>query len=125
MVAKAGVRNINDFFAGVCWRSSHFGFVIPQRVSIFQSSERRGPSELPWSFFLQKKSFLRNISSRTFQQLQHSTIMSELNPLLVKSFTFDGEGTKLKLTAKQYTARGCDNQGLTLLFAHCVGSRRC
>ncbi|KAF9466486.1 alpha/beta-hydrolase [Collybia nuda] len=50
--------------------------------------------------------------------------MPRPNPLLVKSFTFDSKGTQLKLTANQYTTQGCDNEGLTLLFAHCVGSHK-
>ena len=29
----------------------------------------------------------------------------------------------LKMTAKKYTTNFSENEGLTLLFAHCVGSR--
>ncbi|KAF9465305.1 Alpha/beta hydrolase fold-1 [Collybia nuda] len=51
--------------------------------------------------------------------------MSEVNNiLLVKPYTFDVEGSRLKLTAKQYTSEACDVNGLTLLFAHCIGSHK-
>ncbi|KAG6879674.1 hypothetical protein C0992_012972 [Termitomyces sp. T32_za158] len=44
--------------------------------------------------------------------------------LHVDSFTFLAAGTDLQSTAKRYTSRFGSSDGLTLLFTHCVGSRK-
>ncbi|KAG5341574.1 hypothetical protein C0989_009276 [Termitomyces sp. Mn162] len=43
--------------------------------------------------------------------------------LHIDSFTFRIAATDLQSTAKRYTSRFSSRNGLTLLFAHCVGSR--
>ena len=52
--------------------------------------------------------------------------------MIVKSYVFDyplstrhkGPSNQiLKMTGKKYTTNFSENEGLTLLFAHCVGSR--
>lgn len=55
-----------------------------------------------------------------------------LSIMIVKSYVFDyplstrhkGPSNQiLKMTGKKYTTNFSENEGLTLLFAHCVGSR--
>ncbi|KAG5716857.1 hypothetical protein E4T56_gene3418 [Termitomyces sp. T112] len=44
--------------------------------------------------------------------------------LHIDSFTFRIAATDLQSTAKRYTSRFSSRNGLTLLFAHCVGSHK-
>jgi hypothetical protein len=56
-------------------------------------------------------------------------ILAAMNPvqLIVEPLVFDGPATEnrpgLKLTVKRYTSPTSDDEGLTLLFAHCVAAR--
>lgn len=59
-------------------------------------------------------------------------IWKSLSIMIVKSYVFDyplstrhkGPSNQiLKMTGKKYTTNFSENEGLTLLFAHCVGSR--
>jgi hypothetical protein len=58
-------------------------------------------------------------------------ILAAMNPvqleLTVEPLVFDGPATEnrpgLKLTVKRYTSPASDDEGLTLLFTHCIAAR--